>query len=87
MYYAVENDGTRAQAYKIGQQQGNSMEIALLVIVGVLNALLGVAFGRYVWPTVQMKMFPRGLKGNYSKPDNREGPWPALRSYCGRSRG
>src|SRR5260370_1684346 len=53
MYYAVENDGTRGKAYKIGRQQGNCMEIAVLIIVGVLAALLGVSFGRYVWPTVR----------------------------------
>jgi DNA recombination protein RmuC len=28
------------------------MEMAILVIVGVLSALLGVALGRYVWPTI-----------------------------------
>ena len=32
---------------------GFPMEIAILITVGVLAALLGVALGRYVWPTIR----------------------------------
>jgi len=53
MYHGGPNGGTRAHAYKSGRQLGFPVEIAIIITVGVLAAFLGIALGRYVWPTIR----------------------------------
>jgi outer membrane murein-binding lipoprotein Lpp len=52
MYCGARERSTRAHGRYVRQQRVYSVEITILITVGVLAVLLGVALGGYVWPTI-----------------------------------
>jgi DNA recombination protein RmuC len=53
MYHGESSSGALAHTDKKDRQGTTPMEIAILITVGFLAAALGIALGRYVWPTLR----------------------------------